>query len=746
MRAESRKTLRKRRIRQVSCNWGFTLVSTHAGNVFSWGDNKSGQLGHGDTRHRYVPTLIDALVNESKRALRISQVACGSRHGAAIGATGRVYTWGWNRHGQLGLGDTHDRLVPSAVTRLSKRTIKQIACGWRYTVALSSLNEIWAWGHAGCVRLSVQKEAPAISDQDVDRTQFEVLVPTEVPVNLASSRIPLRLYTSFSHTRSCTGLMFQQRAASIDVMSAPLLVHASRSMVQAEADRMVHASGDLAIATGTGVREDISPASPPSPFTSPVDRRAFSNMSIEVAPLNGNSTPFNGKHGRKASAATEALSAKLDPMTLRTMDKKQLRILIEELTENARHHGILGGITSAQNRTPIHREGARETGISRGRFVDYKTRAEHEATFLHRGQGTTPIHRMQEKAWDNQFASKRMRGRSGSDYATSPTYKSESYARTDMLRIQGGQDDEDAPEGGEFGPTSEEELPAARRRLGERHSSVVLRNQRIRGVRVSATPENVAAQAEKLKIEAKKSWRAQREGNLDQNDIAGLFSSDLVIQCSEENVADGTRVEKYVPSEDPVSDSLSIYRKQMKLMEEEDAMRKHSESQISSQVVAEQLQGPQWTGRRQSRIERKRREIEREYAMDAPRPSRQQQSASMHVDALRSRSSGHLPHAREKSATVGFGGDTGSISDVLARIQAQAAEDVAKLWREEDRSLDVYDASLNPPPPSRARVGSAADLASSIRKADKRGGAVQTPSLTRLLARARSVTSESSGR
>ena len=53
-----------------------------------------------------------------------------------ISDTGVVYTWGWNGHGQLGLGDRTSHDVPQQVTGLEKygRSPSQVHCGDWMTV------------------------------------------------------------------------------------------------------------------------------------------------------------------------------------------------------------------------------------------------------------------------------------------------------------------------------------------------------------------------------------------------------------------------------------------------------------------------------------------------------------------------------------------------------------------------------------------------------------------------------------
>lgn len=38
-------------------------------------------------------------------SLKIVETACGWRHTMAVLDTGELYTFGWNKYGQLGMGD-----------------------------------------------------------------------------------------------------------------------------------------------------------------------------------------------------------------------------------------------------------------------------------------------------------------------------------------------------------------------------------------------------------------------------------------------------------------------------------------------------------------------------------------------------------------------------------------------------------------------------------------------------------------
>lgn len=65
--------------------------------MYTAGWSKFGQLGHGDFMDKPVPTLI-----ESMKDRRVAMVCGGWRHSGAVTEDGTMYTWGWNRFGQLG--------------------------------------------------------------------------------------------------------------------------------------------------------------------------------------------------------------------------------------------------------------------------------------------------------------------------------------------------------------------------------------------------------------------------------------------------------------------------------------------------------------------------------------------------------------------------------------------------------------------------------------------------------------------
>lgn len=93
-------------ILHVACGSHHTMCMTTEGKVFAWGDNTSGQLGLGfkSPKPRGIPTRVEKLVN-------VRGLVCGGSHSFVVMLDNNVLACGSNIAGQLGLGDRKDRAV-----------------------------------------------------------------------------------------------------------------------------------------------------------------------------------------------------------------------------------------------------------------------------------------------------------------------------------------------------------------------------------------------------------------------------------------------------------------------------------------------------------------------------------------------------------------------------------------------------------------------------------------------------------
>lgn len=106
------------------------------GRVFSWGNNQHGQLGLGDAVSRSTPTLMVG-------GPVFTEVRIGENSSWGRDTLGQNYSWGLNQHGQLGLGDVIPKSSPVAViggSVLSRVEIKESSYGLRGDGVL------YAWG------------------------------------------------------------------------------------------------------------------------------------------------------------------------------------------------------------------------------------------------------------------------------------------------------------------------------------------------------------------------------------------------------------------------------------------------------------------------------------------------------------------------------------------------------------------------------------------------------------------------
>lgn len=77
--------------------------------------------GHGSEDDQPSITCIERLFPAG-----IVQVACGENHSAALGLDGRLFTWGRNKFGQLGLGHLDDCNMPTLVRSLLGTAFAQV--------------------------------------------------------------------------------------------------------------------------------------------------------------------------------------------------------------------------------------------------------------------------------------------------------------------------------------------------------------------------------------------------------------------------------------------------------------------------------------------------------------------------------------------------------------------------------------------------------------------------------------------
>uniref|UniRef100_A0A672G0W4 RCC1 and BTB domain-containing protein 1-like n=1 Tax=Salarias fasciatus TaxID=181472 RepID=A0A672G0W4_SALFA len=152
----------------VSLSYGsgpHVLLATEAGQLFAWGHNFYGQLGNVTNNQGLSPQLITSNLQSKK----VTEVACGSHHSMARTADGQVFAWGYNNCGQVGTGSTANQPHPRKVGgALQGKTAAGIACGQSSSYALLDSGKIYSWGSNGNGQLGIGNTATQLKPAHLD--------------------------------------------------------------------------------------------------------------------------------------------------------------------------------------------------------------------------------------------------------------------------------------------------------------------------------------------------------------------------------------------------------------------------------------------------------------------------------------------------------------------------------------------------------------------------------------------------
>uniref|UniRef100_A0A3P9K827 HECT and RLD domain containing E3 ubiquitin protein ligase 4 n=1 Tax=Oryzias latipes TaxID=8090 RepID=A0A3P9K827_ORYLA len=139
------KSLSDVQVAQVACGYWHSLALSKGGHIFSWGQNRYGQLGLGMTGQSIsVPQHLQSL-----QGIPFAQIAAGGAHSFALTLSGAVFGWGRNKFGQLGLNDTNDRCFPALLKALRSQRVIYISCGEDHTAALTKEGGVFTFGAGG---------------------------------------------------------------------------------------------------------------------------------------------------------------------------------------------------------------------------------------------------------------------------------------------------------------------------------------------------------------------------------------------------------------------------------------------------------------------------------------------------------------------------------------------------------------------------------------------------------------------
>jgi alpha-tubulin suppressor-like RCC1 family protein len=126
----------KLKARQISAGLAHTVVIDLNSNVITFGYNKHGQLGLGDTQDRNIPMKISNL--------KVKEISAGRDHTVLIDLNNNVWSFGANEYGQLGLDNFEHMSIPTKIPNLEA---KHVSAGESHTIVIDLNDDIWVFGY-----------------------------------------------------------------------------------------------------------------------------------------------------------------------------------------------------------------------------------------------------------------------------------------------------------------------------------------------------------------------------------------------------------------------------------------------------------------------------------------------------------------------------------------------------------------------------------------------------------------------
>ncbi|XVE55183.1 hypothetical protein DITRI_Ditri03aG0139100 [Diplodiscus trichospermus] len=131
-------------VHNIACGVKHAALVTRQGEVFTWGEESGGRLGHGVGKDVIQPCLVESLAVTS-----IDFVACGEFHTCAVTMAGELYTWGDGTHnaGLLGHGTDVSHWIPKRISGpLEGLQVASVTCGPWHTALITSTGQLFTFG------------------------------------------------------------------------------------------------------------------------------------------------------------------------------------------------------------------------------------------------------------------------------------------------------------------------------------------------------------------------------------------------------------------------------------------------------------------------------------------------------------------------------------------------------------------------------------------------------------------------
>ena len=121
----------------ISVGFQHACALSEDGRVYCWGSNNNGKLGVASPTMSTKPIEVPGLSD-------VVDIAAGNSHTCALNTSGHAYCWGLGASGRLGTGNEASTSTPTRVVGLTGVTA--IDAGENFTCALKDNGTVWCWG------------------------------------------------------------------------------------------------------------------------------------------------------------------------------------------------------------------------------------------------------------------------------------------------------------------------------------------------------------------------------------------------------------------------------------------------------------------------------------------------------------------------------------------------------------------------------------------------------------------------
>ena len=124
-------------VKSVNCGHDYTLILKNDSTLWGCGDNSVGQLGLGDKTSRTTFTQITD---------NVKSIYCGKSHTIILKNDGTLWGCGDNQYGQLGLEGSIQKTMFTPITT-NTDNVKSVYCGYYHTLILKNDSTLWGCGY-----------------------------------------------------------------------------------------------------------------------------------------------------------------------------------------------------------------------------------------------------------------------------------------------------------------------------------------------------------------------------------------------------------------------------------------------------------------------------------------------------------------------------------------------------------------------------------------------------------------------